>query len=363
MLSTFLFNAIAPPDPRLTGSGEADAGSFTVSGSLAGISLADARLTLPYVSGSVDSGFIRSAKGVAHDRYPARRSSWPGSLSGCTLIGLLGAVLRRCQGRGRRRQRRRHRPARHRPGGPRVGRRRDDQRPPGPDPRPRVGHGPGPGHRPVLLVLPGRRLAARRRRRPPALLRRHGHRSGQPLASGFLAGLVGGNLLSDRDGLRGSLRHGHRRPRRRRRRRHGLASTAAGGVPRARPRDVPGRLPARLLRHGQDRRRSAPPPPPAPGPAATRPDRHRRRPSPSRCGTRPTRATRPSTSLPAPPRRPPIRHAHAAVRHRSAGLGGRWTPRCTGTRRSPRQRSSGGAVTDAARQPDQLALRRAPRSS
>jgi Tfp pilus assembly protein PilV len=46
-LSSFLFNAAAPPDPRLTGSGEADAGSLQIKGSLTGISLADARVTLP----------------------------------------------------------------------------------------------------------------------------------------------------------------------------------------------------------------------------------------------------------------------------------------------------------------------------
>ena len=33
MLSSFLFNAMAPPDPRLTGSGEAAAGSLQISGS------------------------------------------------------------------------------------------------------------------------------------------------------------------------------------------------------------------------------------------------------------------------------------------------------------------------------------------
>lgn len=64
-LSSFLFAAGAPPDPKLVGTGEADAGTFKVTGSLTGISVADAGLTLPYVSGVIDSGFVRSAKGLA----------------------------------------------------------------------------------------------------------------------------------------------------------------------------------------------------------------------------------------------------------------------------------------------------------
>ncbi|MEW6473245.1 MAG: hypothetical protein AB1679_13320 [Actinomycetota bacterium] len=64
-LSSFLFHAGTPPDPKLVGTGEADAGTFKVTGSLAGISLSDASLTLPYVSGGIDSGFIRNAKGLA----------------------------------------------------------------------------------------------------------------------------------------------------------------------------------------------------------------------------------------------------------------------------------------------------------
>jgi len=64
-LSSFLFNAAAPPDPKLIGNGEADAGSFKVTGTLAGISLSDAQVVFPYVNGGIDSGFVRSAKGFA----------------------------------------------------------------------------------------------------------------------------------------------------------------------------------------------------------------------------------------------------------------------------------------------------------
>ena len=64
-LSSFLFGAEEPPDPKIVGTGEADAGSLRVTGSLTGISLSDAALTLPYVSGGIDSGFVKTAKGLA----------------------------------------------------------------------------------------------------------------------------------------------------------------------------------------------------------------------------------------------------------------------------------------------------------
>lgn len=64
-LSSFLFAAEEPPDPKIVGTGEADAGTLRVTGSLTGISLSDATLTLPYVSGGIDSGFVKSAKGLA----------------------------------------------------------------------------------------------------------------------------------------------------------------------------------------------------------------------------------------------------------------------------------------------------------
>lgn len=89
-LSSFLFNADAPPDPKLVGNGEVDAGSFAVRGSLAGIALSDVRLTLPYVSGGIDSGFVRSAKGLARSGS-GEVNLLGGLVSGCSLLGLLGA--------------------------------------------------------------------------------------------------------------------------------------------------------------------------------------------------------------------------------------------------------------------------------
>jgi type II secretory pathway pseudopilin PulG len=71
-MSTYLYDALPPPDPRLTGQGEADAGTFTVCPvstnpcTLLGISLSQVRMSLPYVSGTVDSGFIKTAKGTAN---------------------------------------------------------------------------------------------------------------------------------------------------------------------------------------------------------------------------------------------------------------------------------------------------------
>ncbi len=86
-LSSFLFNAAAPPDPRLTGTGEADAGSFKISGSLTGISLSDASVTFPYVNGSIDSGFVKNAKGVARSGT-SQVDLLAGLLSGCNVVGL-----------------------------------------------------------------------------------------------------------------------------------------------------------------------------------------------------------------------------------------------------------------------------------
>ena len=89
-LSSFLFNADAPPDPKLVGNGEVDAGSFEVRGTLGAISLSDARLTLPYVNGGIDSGFVRSAKGLARSGS-SEVNLLSGVVSGCSLLGLLGA--------------------------------------------------------------------------------------------------------------------------------------------------------------------------------------------------------------------------------------------------------------------------------
>jgi len=89
-LSSFLFAALSPPDPKLTGTGEADGGSFKVNGTLAGISLSDMSLSMPYVNGSIDSGFIRSAKGLARSGS-SEVNLLSGLLSGCSLLGLSGS--------------------------------------------------------------------------------------------------------------------------------------------------------------------------------------------------------------------------------------------------------------------------------
>ncbi|HVW33521.1 MAG TPA: hypothetical protein VHL53_13365 [Acidimicrobiia bacterium] len=86
-LSSYLYNAGAPPDPRLTGTGEADSGSFKLTGTLTGISLADASITFPYVNGSIDAGFVKTAKGVARGAS-SQVDLLGGVLSGCSLLGL-----------------------------------------------------------------------------------------------------------------------------------------------------------------------------------------------------------------------------------------------------------------------------------
>ena len=86
-LSSFLFNAAAPPDPKLIGNGEADSGAFKVTGTLTGISLSDANLTFPYVNGGIDSGFVRTAKGLARSGT-SQVNLVAGLLSGCSLLGL-----------------------------------------------------------------------------------------------------------------------------------------------------------------------------------------------------------------------------------------------------------------------------------
>jgi type II secretory pathway pseudopilin PulG len=89
-LSSFLFNAAAPPDPELAGTGEADGGSFKITGSLAGISLSDAAVDFPYVNGEIDSGFVRSAKGLARSAT-SQVDLVSGAVSGCGLSGLGGS--------------------------------------------------------------------------------------------------------------------------------------------------------------------------------------------------------------------------------------------------------------------------------
>src|SRR5204862_8137706 len=82
-------NVVPPPDPRLIGQGEADSGSFTLCPVstdpcvLTGLSLSQSRISLPYVSGTVDSGFIRTARGTAN--------------SGSASIDLLAGLPTGCQ--------------------------------------------------------------------------------------------------------------------------------------------------------------------------------------------------------------------------------------------------------------------------
>ena len=94
-LSTFLYNVVPPPDPRLIGQGEADSGTFTLCPVstdpcvLTGLSLSQSRLSLPYVSGAVDSGFIRTARGTANSGS-ASIDLLAGLPTGCQVLGLTG---------------------------------------------------------------------------------------------------------------------------------------------------------------------------------------------------------------------------------------------------------------------------------
>ena len=83
-LSSYLFNAIQPPDPLLAGLAEADAGNVSVTGSLSGIDLSDAHVWLPYAHGEVESRFVRTAKGFASTARSLTKLR-SGTASGCTV--------------------------------------------------------------------------------------------------------------------------------------------------------------------------------------------------------------------------------------------------------------------------------------
>ncbi len=94
-LSSYLFNAIQPPDPLFAGLAEADAGTVTVTGTLAGIDLSDARLWFPFAHGEVDSRFIRRVTGFAGTAR-ALMNLHSGSVSGCTASN--GGLTGECTG-------------------------------------------------------------------------------------------------------------------------------------------------------------------------------------------------------------------------------------------------------------------------
>ena len=94
-LSSYLFNAIQPPDPLFVGLAEADAGNVTVTGTLAGINLSDARLWLPYAHGEIDSRFVRRTTGFAGTARSLINLR-SGSVSGCTVSN--GGLTGECTG-------------------------------------------------------------------------------------------------------------------------------------------------------------------------------------------------------------------------------------------------------------------------
>lgn len=87
-LSSFLYNAIQPPDPLFVGLAEADAGTVSVTGSITGIHLSDpapATVWLPYAHGEIDSRFVRNAKGFAGTARSLTSLLGPETVSGCTV--------------------------------------------------------------------------------------------------------------------------------------------------------------------------------------------------------------------------------------------------------------------------------------
>jgi type II secretory pathway pseudopilin PulG len=91
-ITSYLYNAVPPPDPRLTGQGEAAAGTFTICAAFDDCSQAgpyQLHLSLPFTSGTVDSAFVKSADGTANSGA-VRLDSSSATPSGpsCTLLSL-----------------------------------------------------------------------------------------------------------------------------------------------------------------------------------------------------------------------------------------------------------------------------------
>lgn len=84
LLSSFLFDAVQPPDPLLAGLAEADGGTLTVTGILSGMDLDVARLNLPYAQGEIDSRFVRRTTGFAVTAG-SLLSVISGTVPGCTV--------------------------------------------------------------------------------------------------------------------------------------------------------------------------------------------------------------------------------------------------------------------------------------
>jgi len=82
--STFLYNAVKPPNPWLDGLIDADAGALTVTGSLDNVDLVDSHIWMPYSHAEVHSRDIQTAKGYAGTvRSQIHLNS--GTVTGCSL--------------------------------------------------------------------------------------------------------------------------------------------------------------------------------------------------------------------------------------------------------------------------------------
>ena len=107
-LSSFLFDAVEPPDPLLVGLAEAYGGTVSVTGwigppagdaFLSGIHLsnpAPVTVWLPYAHGEIDSRFVRGAQGFAGTARSLTTLLGPETLLGCTVSN--GGLTAECPG-------------------------------------------------------------------------------------------------------------------------------------------------------------------------------------------------------------------------------------------------------------------------